>query len=288
MSGSLRDYVSLTKPRITLTVLLTTYVGYRMAPGGAVDAWRVVWVLLGTGLTVAGAAVLNGYLEIESDARMERTRNRPLPAGRVSPRRALGFGMAAALLGLVGLAWGANLLSAGLALLALLVYTPVYTLLKPRTSLSTLVGAIPGALPPVIGWAGAAGRVDPPAVALFAIMFVWQPPHFLALALVRESDYARADLAMLPVELDRKASLRQIVVYASTLLPLTLVPTLLDVAGGWYAAGALGLGAGFLAASLSGLWWDPARLEGWARGLFALSILHLTGLFGLLLLNPAG
>lgn len=288
MLASARDYLSLTKPRITFTVLLTTFVGYWMASNGNPEAGRLAGTLLGTGLTVAGAAALNCYQEIEADRRMERTRDRPLPAGRLAPGRALAFGLGTGVLGLLILSAGVNVLSAGLALLALLVYTPIYTLLKPRTSLATLVGAIPGALPPAIGWAGAVGRIDPPALVLCAIMFVWQPPHFLALALFRESDYERADLAMLPVELGRTASLRQIVLYTSMLLPMTLIPPLMNLAGGWYALGALLLGTGFLGGSLAGLWWDPARLEGWARGLFSYSIFYLTALFGLLLLDPAG
>lgn len=288
MLRSARDYLSLTKPRITLTVLLTTFVGYWLAASGRLEVGRLTWTLVGTGLTVAGAAALNCYQEVEADRRMERTRHRPLPAGRLAPGRALAFGLGTGTLGLLGLWWGVNLPSAGLALLALLVYTPIYTLLKSRTSLATLVGAIPGALPPAIGWVAATGRIDPPALVLCAIMFVWQPPHFLALALFRESDYERADLAMLPVELGRRASLRQIVIYTSMLLPLTLVPPWLNMAGGWYSLGALLLGVGFLGGSLSGLWWDPARLEGWARGLFSYSIFYLTALFGLLLLDPMG
>jgi len=282
-----RDYLALTKPRINLTVLLTAYVGYCVAAGGHTASWRMIGTLLGTALTVAGACAINCYQEIEVDARMERTRDRPLPDRRLAPGSALTFGLGLSAGGVGVLALGVNLLSAALALTALLLYTPLYTLLKPRTSLSTLVGAVPGALPPVIGWAGATGRVDPAALALFGILFVWQPPHFLALALCRESEYERAGLSMLPREVGRTGSLRQISLYATVLLPLTLTPVLFGLAGSTYFLGALLLGSGFVVASLSGFWLEAGRLRRWARGLFSYSILYLAGLFGLLLWHPA-
>jgi len=274
-----KDYLSITKPRINILVLVTTFIGGWLASAGPFDPYRMMAILVGTGLTVAGAAAFNCFQEAEVDARMSRTRDRPVPAGRISPKKAFVTGAIGSVLGLGLLFWKVNVESFLLAFLALVIYTPLYTWLKNVTSLSTLVGAIPGALPPVIGWAGVTGELELPAILLFLIMFVWQPPHFLALALFRKQEYDQAGLAMLPVEIGSEVAVRQIVTYAAALLPLSLLPVHFGMAGWVYFAIAVLFGLLFLAASALGLRETVREGNRWARGLFLLSIIHLTALF---------
>jgi heme o synthase len=277
------SYAELTKPRITATVMLTTLVGFVVASVGPVDRAALGVVLLGTGLVAAGASALNMLLERETDARMLRTRTRPLPSGRLRPAEALAFGAALTLAGLACLLWWSGSTTALVAFLTWASYLFLYTPLKTRTSLSTIVGAFPGALPPVIGWAGARGAVEPGAYVLFAILFLWQIPHFLAIAWIYRDDYARGGLPMLPV-LDPAGRLtgRQVVANSVALGLVSLAPVVAGLAGGVYLAGALLLGAGLLAVAIR---MAVARNVAAARALFASSILYLVGLCGLLLLD---
>jgi protoheme IX farnesyltransferase len=274
-----RDYLSLTKPRINALVLVTTFIGAWLGVEGKVDFERLVLILLGTGLTVAGAAAFNCYQEAEVDAKMSRTMDRPVPSGRISTTNAFSMGFVCSLLGLLILFTFVNALSCLLAFTALIVYTPIYTWMKKLTSLSTLVGAIPGALPPVIGWAGVRGEINLPAVLLFLIMFVWQPPHFLALALYKKNEYDQAGLAMLPIEMSDELATRQMITYSAALLPLSLLPVHFGIAGYRYFLLATVLGLGFLGSVLAGLVENVRSKENWSRGVFIFSILHLTVLF---------
>jgi protoheme IX farnesyltransferase len=193
------DFVALSKPRLNLLVVATTAAGYYLGTIGDLDAIRFTNTVIGTALVAGGASALNQVAERRTDALMRRTRTRPLPDGRLQSVEASLFALALAVAGLLVLALGANLLAAMVALTTLVTYVAVYTPLKPRTSLATVVGAVPGALPPMIGWAGATGELSREAWILFAIVFLWQMPHFLAIAWLYREDYARAGLKMLPV-----------------------------------------------------------------------------------------
>ncbi len=195
--------------------------------------WMLLFhTLVGTALVASGASAFNQVLEIEADGKMRRTRARPLPSGRLQPRQARQFGLALSTVGLVQLAWGVNLLAAAVALVTLLTYTVFYTPLKKRTSLATVVGGIPGALPPMIGWAAVRNNLSIEAWILFGIVFLWQMPHFLAIAWMYRDDYSRAGFPLLPVvEPDGGSTGRQAVIYAAALLPLSLAPTAAAMTG---------------------------------------------------------
>jgi len=278
---ALRDWVQLTKPRITTMVLFTTLVGFVTASMGPVPLSALLVSLLGTGLVASGAAVLNQVLERGTDALMLRTRDRPLPAGRVSAADASVFGGALSALGLAVLMWGARPLAAGVAAITLVSYLAIYTPLKRRTPLSTLVGAVPGALPPVIGWAAARGSLDGAAFVLFAILFLWQIPHFLAIAWLYRDDYARAGFPMLPV-VDREGGFtaRQTVVHSLALLLVSMAAAAAGLGGAWYLGGAFVLG---VALTLFAVRLVSARDLAAARGLFLASVLYLPALCSLLL-----
>jgi protoheme IX farnesyltransferase len=277
------DYFELTKPRITLMVLLTTGVGFVMASTGTVLKARLLVALLGTGLLSAGASTLNMLLERNIDALMSRTRGRPLPSGRLRPIEALAFGSSLSMAGLLVLAWGIGALPAGVGFVTWASYLFIYTPLKPVTSLSTIVGAFPGALPPVIGWAAARGSLDPGAYVLFAILFLWQIPHFLAIAWIFRDDYALGRLPMLPV-LDRAGHLtgRQAVLHTLALLLVSLTPAAAGMAGRVYLVGAVVLGLAFTWAALVAA---LRRTVPAARTLFLTSLVYLAGVQALLLLD---
>jgi protoheme IX farnesyltransferase len=242
------DLVELTKPRITLMVVVTAGIGLLLASGGRVPMAMVLHALLGTGLVAAGSAALNHVLERDIDALMRRTANRPLPAGRMHPDLALTLGVGLAVAGLVELTLGVNLLTALLGAVALAGYLFVYTPLKKISPLATVVGAVPGAIPPMMGWAAVTESLDPGAWVLFAILFLWQLPHFLAIAWMCREDYARAGLPMLPViHPDGRSTARQMVLWGAALLPVSLLPSMLGLTGSAYFLGALGLGLFFLA-----------------------------------------
>jgi protoheme IX farnesyltransferase len=241
------DFVALAKPRLNFLVVASAMAGYAMAGMEGLGVTRLFGTLAGTGLVAGGASALNQLLERDTDALMRRTRMRPLPDGRVQPGEALVFGCALAAIGLMILTATANVLAAAVALATVLVYVAVYTPLKRRTSLATVVGAVPGALPPIIGWAAARGTLSVQAWTLFGIVFLWQLPHFLAIAWMFRDDYTRAGFPLLPViEPDGRSTARQAVVYAAALLPLSLAPTLFGLSGRLYFAAAMALGLAFI------------------------------------------
>jgi protoheme IX farnesyltransferase len=283
----MRDYIELTKPRITWLILMSTGVGYFYGVNGHWGGWRewltLLNTIIGTGLIAAGTAALNQWYEREADRKMRRTEKRPLPSGRLDPARAMWFGIALAVLGFALLALGVNLLSGLLGLFTLASYLFVYTPLKQRTSLSTVVGALPGAMPPMIGYAAASGHLTTEAWALFAILFLWQFPHFLAIAWLYREDYARAGIRMLPVvEPDGSSTSRQIVIYASTLIPVSLFPTLLGMTGRIYLVGALLLGGWFLYSGLR-VAFDRTLLR--ARNVMLVSVIYLPVVYALMILD---
>lgn len=276
---SARDWVELTKPRITAMVVFTTLVGFVTSSSGPVPLLPLLAALVGTALVGAGAAVLNQVLERNTDALMLRTRQRPLPAGRVTPTEGSAFGSVLSACGLGLLLWKSGPLAAAVAALTLFSYLAIYTPLKRRTPFATLVGAVPGALPPVIGWAAAQRSLDGGAFVLFAIVFLWQVPHFLAIAWLYRDDYARAGFPMLPV-LDREGAFtaRQTVVHSLALLLVSLAAA--SLGGAVYLGGAFILG---VALTLFALRLMSSRDLAAARGLFLASVLYLPALCSLLL-----
>jgi protoheme IX farnesyltransferase len=275
------DWLELTKPRITAMVVFTALVGFVVAWPGSPWNGLLVATLLGTGLVAAGASVVNQVMERDTDALMLRTRMRPIASGRIHPPEATAFGGLLTVAGLVLLALQGGLLSAAVALVTWSSYLFAYTPLKRRTPLATLVGAVPGALPPVIGWAAAAGRLEAGAFILFAILFLWQIPHFLAIAWLYRDDYARAGFPMLPV-LDREGTFtgRQAVVHSLALLLVSLAPPLAGLAGPVYLAGSFLLG---VALTVFALRLARARDLPAARRLFLASVLYLPVLSSLLI-----
>ncbi len=277
------DFWALTKPRLNFLVLITTLGGLYLASPEGVPLPVLVHALLGTALVAGGAAALNQVWERDIDALMRRTRLRPLPAGRLGVTESRVFGITLSAVGVAELAWQVNLLSAGVAALTLISYVLVYTPLKVRSSISTLVGAIPGALPPVIGWAAATNTVTLPAVVLFGIVFFWQMPHFLAIAWLHREDYARAGIPLLPVlESDGRRTGQQALLYAAGLWPVSLMPVLVGLAGLPYSIVATALGVGFIV--LSALF-ARERTTLTARRLFLYSIVYLPVLWGALCLD---
>ena len=251
-ASALDPYFELTKPRIVTMVLVTTALGFFVGGHGIDSPLILVMTLLGTALSAGGAGVLNHYLERDVDAVMRRTRDRPLPAGKVSPAAALSLGFAMILAGQVVLVLTVNLLTAWLALITAFLYVVIYTPMKRTTWLNTSLGSIPGALPPVGGWAAATGHLDTGAWVLFAILFAWQHPHFYAIAWIFREDYRRGGFKMLPVlEEDGGRTCRHILAFSVLLIAVSILPTLLGTSGILYLVGALILGAGMLAAGVS-------------------------------------
>ena len=246
------DFVELAKPRVVLMVLITTFVGFYLGSEQVPQYLILLQALIGTALAAGGTLALNQYMERDSDAVMQRTRRRPLPDGRLQPREAIWFGIAVTILGLGYLALAVNLMSASVTAFITISYLLFYTPLKRRSSLCMLVGAIPGALPPVIGWVATRDSLDIGAWVLFAIMFLWQVPHTLAIARLYREDYAKAGIMFLPViEPEGSSSNRQIVSHSAALLAVSLLPTLLGIAGGVYFVVAFTLGVGFIAAGIT-------------------------------------
>jgi protoheme IX farnesyltransferase len=281
--GRATDYVALAKPRLNLLVVVSAVAGYAMAHGDTTNLAALGWMVVGTGLVAGGASAINQVIERETDGLMRRTRQRPLPDGRLSAVEALAFAGILSVIGLFVLAAGVNLLSASVALATLASYAVVYTPLKRRTSFATVIGAIPGALPPVIGWAAADNTLSQGAWVLFGIVFLWQLPHFLAIAWIHREDYARAGLPMLPViEPDGLSTARQAVVYTAALLPLALAPTLVGMAGTAYFTGALLSTLIFLGVSVR---FAMTRAVRDARRLFFTSIIYLPVLWALMIVD---
>jgi protoheme IX farnesyltransferase len=237
----------LTKARLTLLVLLTTLVGFYLGTAGATNYLLMLHAVLGTALLASGAAALNQLLERDFDARMRRTQSRPLPAGRLSPEVVLLFGGFCSVAGLVYLALAVNLLTAVLGAVTLLTYLFIYTPLKRVTWLNTAVGAIPGAIPPLMGWTAARGEMSPEGWALFGILALWQMPHFFAIAWIYRDEYAKAGFVMLPaVDGDGSRTGQQSVGHTLLLVPLSVLPFLFKVAGPVYLTGAIVLGVAYL------------------------------------------
>jgi protoheme IX farnesyltransferase len=276
-------YVELTKPRITFLIALTSAAGFCLGSRGSVDYVRFAHAMIGVSLLSSGIATLNQFMERDLDGLMRRTADRPLPSGRLSALEALWFGLVVTTTAELYLGLFVNLLTAVLGLTVIAGYLFVYTPLKTRTSLSTALGAFPGAMPPLIGWAAARGEVDIAAWVLFAILFLWQFPHFLAIAWMYREDYGRAGIRMLPVvEPDGRVTGQQIITYALMLVPVSLLPAILGISGKFYLVAALVLGLLFLASSIRAA---ISKSNQHARQLLLASVLYLPLLFGVMVLN---
>jgi protoheme IX farnesyltransferase len=273
--------VELAKGRLTALVLATALIAYLLAGNGVVHWGPLLWLLLGTALTAGGANALNEWLEIQRDARMQRTCGRPLPTGRVSPARAFRWAAGGTLVGCIVLAAQVNGLTAALGLTAVLIYVLLYTPLKPRSSLCTLVGAVCGAIPPMMGWTAATGRLDYGAWVLGTVLFVWQIPHFLSLGWLHREDYARGGFRVLPAtDHSGQMTCQTIVLYSMALPPLALAATVGGVAGTIYAAGSLVLGVGLVGLAVQ---FYRRRTSAAAYRLFIATIIYLPLLLGLML-----
>lgn len=277
------DLLQLAKPRITALVVFTTASGLWMAPHG-LPLHTVILTLVGTVMIVAAANTLNMYLERDSDALMSRTMNRPLPARRMEPLVALKFGVALAAVSVPLLTFGVGPLPGLLASIALVSYVLLYTPMKRLSATALLVGALPGAIPPLIGWTASTGRLDLPGVLLFAVMFLWQVPHFLAITLFRKEEYARAGLIVQPNEVGgERAARMNIIRYTVALVAVSLLFVPIGAAHGAYLATALVAGLGFGGYGLLGLRQDAGPR--WARNLFLLSLLYLPLVFAVLMID---
>jgi protoheme IX farnesyltransferase len=274
------DFVTLTKPRLNLLVLVTTLGGLYLASPEGVATSLLMHTLVGTALVAGGAAALNQVWERDTDRLMRRTSGRPLPQGRLGVNEGTWFGVLLTSIGLIELTFGTNSMAAAVALATSASYVLAYTPLKTRTSLATLVGAVPGALPPVIGWAAATGEITLPALVLFGIVFFWQMPHFLAIAWMHRNDYARAGIPLLPVlEPDGRRTGQQALLYAAALWPVSLLPAVVGLAAAPYSIVATALG--FIFIGLSALFARDRSMVS-ARRLFLFSITYLPLLWGAL------
>lgn len=278
------DFVTLTKPRVNLLVLVTTIIGFHLGNGaGRADYALLFNTVVGTFLVASGAAAFNQVLERDVDAKMRRTMSRPLPDGRLTAREALWFAAALSATGVLQIGLGGNWLAAGIAAATLGSYALVYTPLKRVTSLATVIGAVPGALPPMIGWAASRGSVSLEAWVLFAIVFFWQMPHVLAISWIYREDYARGGIRVLPVEdPDGRSTAFQMVNYAAALIPVSLLPAIVGLAGRAYFAGAIVLGIGMLALAIR---FAQDRTPLRARRVFLGSLAYLPLLWVLMLAN---
>ena len=264
-------------------MVLTAAAGFYLGSGRGVDVWLLLHTLVGVALVAAGTNAFNQWRERDVDARMHRTQGRPLPSGRVTPRAAAAFAGVISLVGVAYLALAVNVLTAGLAALTLASYVLLYTPLKRTTTLNTLIGAVPGALPIVGGWTAAGGDLGPAVAALFWILFLWQLPHFLALAWIYRDDYRRGGLVMLGVDdEDGRRTGRMALLYAAALLPVSLLPSLLGVTGAWYFFGALALGIAYAAVGATLVRGATAK-QAWR--LFVASIIYLPSLLTLMVLD---
>ncbi len=279
--GRTADFVTLTKPRLNSLVLVTSVAAYYLGGGHELPWLRLVHTIVGTALVAAGASALNQLWERDTDRLMQRTRLRPLPDRRMHPQDALWFAVALSAVGIADLTLGVNPLTAGVAAATLVSYVLVYTPLKRRTSLSTIVGAVPGALPAVIGWTAATNSVSVGGWVLFGIVFMWQMPHFLAIAWMFRDDYARAGFPLLPViQPDGRTTGHQAVLYSAALIPVSFLPTAVGLASAYYLVGAIVLGAVLVVLSLE---FANSRSMPAARRLFFGTILYLPLLWAVLL-----
>ena len=277
------DFVTLTKPRLNFLVLITTLGGMYIAAPDGVALPVLFHALVGTALVAGGAAALNQVWERDTDGLMRRTRRRPIPGGRLRAVDGAWFGTLLSATGLIELTWKVNPLASAVAAATLVSYVFVYTPLKTRTSLSTLIGAVPGALPPVIGWAAATGTISIGAIVLFGIVFLWQMPHFLAIAWLYRDDYRQARIPLLPVlEPDGRRTGQQALLYAAALWPVSLLPAAIGIADVPYSILATVLGAGLIVLSAM---FARARTTPTARRLFLYSIIYLPLLWTALILD---
>jgi protoheme IX farnesyltransferase len=283
----MKDYLALTKPRITWLILMSTAVGFYFGvPEGGWSWALLLHTLLGTGLIASGTAALNQWWEREGDAKMVRTRNRPLPDHRMLPSRALIFGSVLSAAGALELWFGVNPLTAMLGIFTLVSYLFVYTPLKRRTPHSTTIGAIPGAMPPLIGFTASHNAITAEGLALFAILFLWQFPHFYAIAWMYREDYSKAGIKMLPVVDDSgDQTIWQILFYSLLLVPISLLPRYLGMSGNLYLMGALLLGILYFYSGVM-IARNRTRLE--ARRVLLASIVYLPVLYGLMLMDHTG
>jgi heme o synthase len=278
-----RDYLELTKPRITLLILICTAIGYRFGCGASFHWTILVHALLGTALLASGTSALNQWYEVDSDAKMNRTRRRPLPAGKIKRIYGLVYGLLLSAAGFLDLWFGTNPLAAALGLFTLLSYLLLYTPLKQRSALCTTVGAIPGAMPPLMGYAAAGHGVDIGALALFLILFAWQFPHFDAIAWMYRDDYARGGIRMLPViDPDGKSTAKRIMVSSLLLIAISLTPLFFGMTGALYAAAAIcaGLGVLYFAVRLA-----RERTSPRARALLLSTVFYLPALLCVMVLD---
>ncbi|MFT3917448.1 MAG: heme o synthase [Anaeromyxobacteraceae bacterium] len=273
-----RDLLALAKPRLSGLVMITSAGGLALAPG-KISTARALVTILGTAAVVGAANALNCFIERDIDARMRRTRDRPLPAGRVDPFTALALGLMVPAFALPVLAFSANALTAFLAFFALVLYVAVYTPMKQRSTAALLVGAVPGAIPPLLGWTAVTGAMDPGGLALFALLFAWQVPHFLAVSLYLREDYARGGLRVFSIVHGERMTRIAIAASALVLVPISLGPVALGFAGGAYAAVAVVAGTALVGLAVAGLGKEGGR---WARTFFFGTLIHLTVLFAVL------
>jgi heme o synthase len=278
------DYYELTKPRITTLVLFTTFVGMWVASSGSVDVALIFFTLLGTGLASASSATFNNFIDRKIDVRMVRTRSRALPSGRLSARAAFIFGAVLAISAFVVLSSFTNLLTAWLAIFTILFYVFIYTLwLKRYSTLCTEVGGIAGALPPVIGWTAVTNEVTWPAALLFLVIFLWQPPHFWALALARADEYKNANIPMLPVIKGVRLTKFRMLLYTISLIPTTVSMYLFGLNGIIFLIVSTALGIAYLVLTINFMR-KPVTIKS-ARRLFSFSILYLLGIFSLIFVD---
>ncbi len=282
ISSRLADVLTLLKPRITALTLITTGAGIHLAPN-SVSLPRIVLTLIGTALLVGGANALNMFLERDTDLLMTRTQDRPLPGKRLSPDFVLGLGSLLIGIAVPLLSYFVNPLTGALGVLSLASYVLFYTPLKRRSSLALLVGAVPGAMPPLLGWTAATDSVGLPGLILFAIIFLWQIPHFLAIGIFRREEYRRAGIKIMTLEKEMGEIKWQIILYTAALIPVSLCLALTRYVGRLYLATALFLGLGFLGYALLGL--KKIDPEPWAKRLFLFSLVYLTGLFVVLFID---
>ena len=279
--SKLSAYLALTKPDVSFLVLLTTGAGYYMGARGPVALLHMSHVIFATLLIAAGTAALNHYIERDTDRHMRRTASRPLPTGQLTPTEALRFGVALSSAGAIDLYITAGYLPCLLGILTCLSYLLAYTPLKKRTVWATFIGAIPGAIPPMIGWAAATGKLDAGAWLLFTILFFWQFPHFHAISWMYREDYARAGILMLPVvDKDGARTFRQIVLYAAGLVAVSLLPAVMGFAGVLYFFGALVTCTALVQVCL---WAASAKSNSRAKWLMHVTVLHIPILLGLMM-----
>jgi heme o synthase len=276
------DVVALGKPRITFMVLVTTLTGLWLAPGQVASS-VIAAALIGVTLVVAGANALNMYLERDVDALMTRTRNRPLPAGRLAPEVALAFGIAASAVAVPLLTVAVNPLTGFLAALSLVLYVLAYTPLKRRSTAALIVGAVPGAMPPLLGWTAATGSLGAPGLSLFLILFVWQLPHFIAISIFRADEYTRAGLKVVPAVRGLHAAKQQIALYSLVMVAASLQVVRAGIGGAFYLAAALALGGGLVTLAAYGL--SRAGDGRWARWYFFYTLVYLPSLLAALALS---